>query len=74
VRGRCEGDFGCERDLPAPGDEDGSAVLRGVPDDRHDDGGDEELRETDLVREHLERADEDLGDERRHRGGDREDR
>ena len=58
--------------FPRASDEDGAAMLRGIPDDRDDDCGDEELRETDLVREHLERADEDLGDERGHDRGERE--
>ena len=41
-------------------------MLGGVPDDRDDHRGDEELGEADLLGEHLERADEDLG----HEGGD----
>ena len=50
--------------LPAARHDDGAAVLGGVPDDRDDHGRDEELGETDLLGEHLERADEDLGNER----------
>ena len=59
-----------ERDLPPVRDDHGAAVLGRVADDRDDHGGDEELAEADLLGEHLERADEDLGDER---GGDRRD-
>ena len=64
LRRRRERDLRGERDLPAMGDDDGSAVLGGVSDDRDDDRRDEELAQPDLLGEHLERADEDLGDER----------
>ena len=72
LRRRRQGDLARERDLPAVRDDDRPAVLGRVPDDRDDDGGDEELREPGLLREHLERADEDLGDERGRDGRDRE--
>ena len=70
LRRRGERDLGRERDLPAGGDDDGAAVLGGVADDRDDHGRDEELGDADLLGEDLERADEDLGDER---GDDRRD-
>ena len=47
-------------------------MLGSVPDDRDDHSGDEEVRQPDLVGERLERADEDLGDECGHDGGDAE--
>jgi len=46
----------------------GIAVLGSIADDRDDHRGDEELAEADLLGEHLERSDQDLGDES---GGDR---
>ena len=47
-------------------------MLGRVADDRDDHGSDEEVRQADLVGERLERADEDLGDERGDDGGDAE--
>ena len=72
LRGRRQGDLRRELDLAAVGDDHRAAVLRRVPDDRDDHGGDEEVRQMDLLGERLERADEDLGDERRHDGRDAE--
>ncbi len=72
LRGRRQGDLGRELDLAAVGDDHGTPVLRRVPDDGDDHRGDEEVRQPDLLGERLERADEDLGDERRHDGGDAE--
>ena len=69
---RRERDLGGELDLAAIGDDHGAAVLGGIPDDRDDHGSDEEVRQPDLLGERLERADEDLGDERRHDGRDAE--
>ena len=73
---RGERDLGGELDLAAGRDDDRAAVLGRVPDDGHDHRRDEELREPHLLGEHLERADEDLGDERRHHrcGGEDEER
>ena len=51
-------------DLAAVRDDDRAAVLGRVADDRHDHGGDEEVREVRLLRECLDRSDEDLGDQR----------
>ena len=62
---RRERDLARERDLSAVRDDDGAAVLGRVPDDRDDHRRDEELAEARLLREHLERADEDLRDESR---------
>jgi hypothetical protein len=52
------------------GDDDRAAVLRRVADDRDDHGGDEEIGDARGAGEVLERADEDLGDDRRRRGRD----
>ena len=57
--------LGRELDVAATRDDDRSAVLGRVADDRDDDGGDEELAHPGGLGEHLERADEDLGDEGR---------
>ena len=61
--------------LAAVRDDDRPAVLGGVADDRHDHGGDEEVREVRLLRERLDRADEDLRDQRgdHRRGGEHAD-
>ena len=67
-----ERDLPGQRDLAARGHDDRAAVLRRVSDDRDDNGRDEEVAQPDLLREGLERADEDLGDERRHDGRRRE--
>ncbi len=45
-------------------------MLGGVADDRDDHGGDEEVGETDLLGEHLQRADQDLRNEGGGHGGD----
>ena len=74
-----DGDLGArgERDLrrelhvAAVRDDDRPAVLRGVADDGDDHRGDEEVAQVELLGEDLERADEDLGDER---GRDRRER
>ena len=70
-RGR-ERDLGGELDLAPVGDDHRAPVLGGVPDDGDDHRRDEEVRHPGLVGEGLERSDEDLGDERRHDGGDAE--
>ena len=72
LRGGGERDLAGEGDLSAERDDDRAAVLGGVADDRDDDRGDEELAEPRLLGEDLERADEDLRDERGRRGGDRQ--
>jgi len=65
LRGRGERDFGRELDLSAPRDDHRATVLGGVSDDRDDHRRDEEVRQPDLLGELLERADEDLRDQRR---------
>jgi hypothetical protein len=55
------------------GDDDCSAVLGGVADDRDDHGGHEEVRQVRLVREGLDRVDEDLRDQRGDDGRDGKD-
>ena len=70
---RGERDLRGELDLAAGGDDDGAAVLGRVADDGDDHGRDEEVRQAGLVGEHLDRADEDLGDDRRRERGDPED-
>ena len=69
---RGQRDLGRKRDLPAMRDEDGASVLGGVPDDRDDHCGDEEVAHPDSLGEDLERADEDLGNQRRRDGCDAE--
>ena len=71
LSGRRRGDLGGKLDLPALGDDHRAAVLGGVADHRHDHGSDEEVGQPGLVGEVLERADENLRDER---GRDRRDR
>ncbi len=58
--------------FPRTRDDDRAAVLRRVPDDRHDDGRDEELRQAGRPREAVERVHQDLAHERRDHGRDAE--
>ena len=62
--------------MPRCGHDDGAAVLGRVPDDRDDHRGDEEVGQMRLLRERLERVDEDLRDKGGHdrRGGEHEQR
>jgi len=73
LRRRRQRDLCSELDLSPPGDDDRASVLGRVPDDRDDHRRDEEVREPELLGERLERADEDLGHERRHDRGRAED-
>ena len=66
LRARREGDLRRQLDLAPGGDDDCAAVLGGVPDDRDHHRGEEELADAGVVRERVDRPDEDLGDERRH--------
>ena len=65
-----------EPHLAAVRDDDRPAVLGRVADDRHDHGGDEEVGQVRLLRECLDRADEDLRDQRgdHRRSGEHADR
>ena len=68
---RGERDLGRQLHAAAAGDDDRPAVLRRVADDGDDHRCDEEVAQVELLCEDLDRADEDLGDER---GRDRRDR